>query len=30
MVPTLQLLMDGVVMFMGDVTVESMKPIIDW
>ena len=30
MVPTLQLLMDGVVMFMGDVTVETMKPIIDW
>jgi len=30
MVPTLQLLMDGVVMFMGDVTVETMKPLIDW
>ena len=29
-VPSLQLLMDGVVMFMGDVTVESMKPLIDW
>ena len=29
-VPTMQLLMDGVVMFMGDVTVETMKPLIDW
>ena len=30
LVPTMQLLMNGVVMFMGDVTVESMKPLIDW
>ena len=30
LVPKMQLLMDGVVVFMGDVTVESMSPLIDW
>tara|TARA_Y100000782_G_scaffold9791_1_gene11098 strand:+ start:55 stop:654 length:600 start_codon:yes stop_codon:yes gene_type:complete len=30
MIPKMQLLMEGVVVFMGDVTVESMSPLIDW
>ena len=30
LVPKIQLLMEGVVVFMGDVTVESMSPLIDW
>ena len=30
MIPKMQLLMDGIVVFMGDVTVESMSPLIDW
>ena len=30
MVPKMELLMNGVVVFMGDVTVESMSPLIDW
>jgi ATP-dependent Clp protease protease subunit len=30
MVPKMQLLMNGVVVFMGDVTVETMSPLIDW
>ncbi|SVB40443.1 uncharacterized protein METZ01_LOCUS193297 [marine metagenome] len=30
LVPKMQLLMEGVVVFMGDVTVESMSPLIDW
>jgi|TARA_B110000263_G_scaffold244422_1_gene252444 ATP-dependent Clp protease protease subunit len=30
MIPKIQLLMEGVVVFMGDVTVESMSPLIDW
>jgi ATP-dependent Clp protease, protease subunit len=28
--PKIELLMNGVVIFMGDVTVESMSPLIDW
>ena len=28
--PKVELLMNGVVVFMGDVTVESMSPLIDW
>jgi len=30
MIPKLQLLQNGVVIFMGDVTVETMSPLIDW
>ena len=30
LIPKMQLLMEGVVVFMGDVTVESMSPLIDW
>lgn len=29
-IPKMQLLQEGVVIFMGDVTVESMSPLIDW
>jgi len=28
--PKIELLLNGVVIFMGDVTVESMSPLIDW
>ena len=28
--PKVELLMNGVVVFMGDVTVETMSPLIDW
>jgi len=30
MIPKLQLLQNGVVIFMGDVTVDTMSPLIDW
>ena len=29
-IPKMELLLNGVVIFMGDVTVESMSPLIDW
>ena len=29
-IPKMELLLNGVVIFMGDVTVESMGPLIDW
>ncbi|RZD40997.1 MAG: hypothetical protein CXT73_05760 [Methanobacteriota archaeon] len=28
--PKVELLLNGIVIFMGDVTVESMSPLIDW
>ena len=28
--PKVELLMNGVVVFMGDVTVSSMSPLVDW
>ena len=30
MIPKMELLQNGVVVFMGDVTVETMSPLIDW
>ena len=29
-IPKMELLLNGIVIFMGDVTVESMSPLIDW
>jgi ATP-dependent Clp protease protease subunit len=29
-IPKMELLQNGIVIFMGDVTVESMSPLIDW
>jgi ATP-dependent Clp protease protease subunit len=29
-IPKMQLLQEGVVIFMGDVTIESMSPLVDW
>ena len=28
--PKVELLMNGMLVFMGDVTMESMSPVVDW